>query len=239
MSTVIGTPSLEEVRGKISALEHEVRKRIVGMDDEIKLTLVCLFAGGHVLLEGVPGLAKTLFYKTLAEAANVKFRRISFAADLLPKDVIGIELVVALKSGGRNIKKDQALDHIYGYAVGLDMTRRDLQLHARDKGRPWEFGKSFSLSAPIGPIYPVSTIGHPSNASITLEVNGSIRQSSTIDQLIWSVADIIAYLSEYDVLEAGDLIMTGTPAGVGAVVAGDIMRGQIAGLGEIVVAVSK
>ncbi len=150
-----------------------------------------------------------------------------------------IELVVALKSGGRNIKKDQALDHIYGYAVGLDMTRRDLQLHARDKGRPWEFGKSFSLSAPIGPIYPVSTIGHPSNASITLEVNGSIRQSSTIDQLIWSVADIIAYLSEYDVLEAGDLIMTGTPAGVGAVVAGDIMRGQIAGLGEIVVAVSK
>ncbi len=91
MSTVIGTPSLEEVRGKISALEHEVRKRIVGMDDEIKLTLVCLFAGGHVLLEGVPGLAKTLFYKTLAEAANVKFRRISFAADLLPKDVIGIE----------------------------------------------------------------------------------------------------------------------------------------------------
>ena len=144
-----------------------------------------------------------------------------------------IELVVAIGIGGSDISIANALEHVYGYAVGLDMTRRDLQLEARDKGRPWEFGKSFAKSAPIGPLYRAEDVGHPSSAAITLTVNGQPRQSSDIAKLIWSVAECIAYLSQYEVLEAGDIIMTGTPEGVNAVVAGDTMRGAIAGLGEI------
>ena len=149
-----------------------------------------------------------------------------------------IELVVAIAKGGRNIAAADALQYVYGYAVGLDMTRRDLQLEARDKGRPWEFGKSFSLSAPIGPIHRAEDIGHPSQAAINLTVNGQPRQASDIAKLIWSVSESIAYLSEYEALEPGDLIMTGTPEGVNAVVPGDEMRGAIDQLGEIVVKVT-
>ena len=149
-----------------------------------------------------------------------------------------IELIVAIGKGGRNIAAADALEHVYGYAVGLDMTRRDLQLEARDKGRPWEFGKSFALSAPIGSVHRVAEVGHPAAAAITLLVNGKPRQSSDIAKLIWSVAECIAVLSEYETLEAGDLIMTGTPEGVNAVVAGDVMQGAIAGLGEIEVRVA-
>ena len=149
-----------------------------------------------------------------------------------------IELVVAIGKGGANIAVEQALEHVYGYAVGLDMTRRDLQLEARDKGRPGEFGKSFAQSAPIGPIHKAADIGHPESAAIALTVNGAVRQSSDINKLIWSVAESIAYLSEYETLVPGDLIMTGTPEGVNAVVRGDEMRGTIAGLGEIVVRVA-
>jgi fumarylpyruvate hydrolase len=149
-----------------------------------------------------------------------------------------IELIVAIGKGGRDVAAADALQHVYGYAVGLDMTRRDLQLEARDKGRPWEFGKSFALSAPIGPIHRVQDIGHPHEAAISLKVNGQPRQASDIAKLIWSVSECIAYLSEYEALEAGDLIMTGTPEGVNAVVPGDEMRGAIDGLGEIVVAVT-
>ncbi len=148
-----------------------------------------------------------------------------------------IELVVAIAEGGANIPVERALEHVYGYAVGLDMTRRDIQLEARDKGRPWEFGKSFAKSAPIGPIHAVAAVGHLQSAAITLTVNGESRQSSDIAKLIWSVAEAIAYLSEYETLEAGDIIMTGTPEGVNAVKPGDEMRGAIAGLGEIVVRV--
>jgi fumarylpyruvate hydrolase len=148
-----------------------------------------------------------------------------------------IELVIAIGKGGRNIPLSAALEHVYGYAVGLDMTRRDLQLEARDKGRPWEFGKSFSPSAPIGALHSAQDAGHPKAAAITLTVNGLPRQGSDIAKLIWSVSECIAYLSEHDALEPGDLIMTGTPEGVNAVVAGDVMRGAIAGLGEIEVRV--
>ncbi len=148
-----------------------------------------------------------------------------------------VELVVAIAKGGRDIPADQALSYVYGYAVGLDMTRRDLQLEARDKGRPWEFGKSFALSAPIGALCRAGDIGHPNAAAITLEVNGQPRQSSDIAKLIWSVAECIAVLSEFEALEPGDLIMTGTPEGVNAVVPGDTMRGAIAGIGEIEVRV--
>ena len=148
-----------------------------------------------------------------------------------------IELVLAIGVGGFEIDVADALEHVYGYAIGLDMTRRDLQFVARDKGRPWEFGKSFSHSAPIGPVYRVADIGHPAEATISVTVNGQPRQSSDIAKLIWSVAECIAYLSEYETLEPGDIIMTGTPEGVNAVVAGDRMRGAIAGLGEIEVRV--
>jgi fumarylpyruvate hydrolase len=149
-----------------------------------------------------------------------------------------VELVVAIGRGGRDIAIDQALQHVYGYAVGLDMTRRDLQLEARDKGRPWEFGKSFALSAPIGALRRAEDIGHPAAASITLTVNGQPRQASDIAKLIWSVAECVACLSAYEALEPGDLIMTGTPEGVNAVVAGDAMRGEISGLGAIEVTVT-
>jgi fumarylpyruvate hydrolase len=149
-----------------------------------------------------------------------------------------IELVVAIARGGRNIAAADALEHVYGYAVGLDMTRRDLQLEARDKGRPWEFGKAFASSAPIGAIHRTADIGHPREAAISLTVNGQPRQASDIAKLLWSVAESIAYLSQYEALEPGDLIMTGTPEGVNAVVPGDEMRGAIDGLGEIVVTVT-
>ena len=150
-----------------------------------------------------------------------------------------IELVVAIGTGGKNISIEDALNHVYGYAVGLDMTRRDLQLDARDKGRPWEFGKSFSQSAPIGPLHPAASIGHPATAAIRLTVNDQHRQASDIEKLIWSVAESISYLSRYETLEPGDIIMTGTPEGVGAVLPGDVMHGSIDGLGDIVVRVAK
>ena len=148
-----------------------------------------------------------------------------------------VELVVGIANGGKNISVEKALDHVYGYAVGLDMTRRDVQLEARDKGRPWEFGKSFSQSAPIGPLHQVSEVGHLVDATIALTVNGEHRQSSNISKLIWSVAEAIAYLSEYETLEPGDIIMTGTPEGVNAVVPGDVMHGTVAGLSAITVRV--
>jgi fumarylpyruvate hydrolase len=148
-----------------------------------------------------------------------------------------IELVVTIGKGGKNIPETQALEYVHGYAVGLDMTRRDLQLDARDKGRPWEFGKSFSGSAPIGSVHTVANVGHLSSASISLTVNDQSRQSSDISKLIWSVAESIAYLSRYETLEPGDIIMTGTPEGVNAVVPGDVMRGHIDGLSDITVRV--
>jgi len=149
-----------------------------------------------------------------------------------------IELVVAIGQGGSNIAIADALQHVYGYAVGLDMTRRDLQLDARDKGRPWEFGKSFAKSAPIGALRRAQDVGHPAAGTISVTVNGQPRQSSDIAKLIWSVAECVAYLSEYETLEPGDIIMTGTPEGVNAVVAGDLMRGEIQGLGAIEVRVT-
>ncbi len=149
-----------------------------------------------------------------------------------------VELVVAIGTGGRDIEVSSALEHVYGYAVGLDMTRRDLQLDARDKGRPWEFGKSFAQSAPIGTISRAKSIGHPAKGSISVKVNGVSRQSSDISKLIWSVSECIAYLSQYEALEPGDLIMTGTPEGVNAVLPGEIMLGDIARLGSITVIVT-
>ena len=148
-----------------------------------------------------------------------------------------IELVVAIGTGGRNIAAADAHRHIYGYAVGLDMTRRDLQNDMKKAGRPWCIGKGFDHSAPIGPITPAALLPHIADAAITLGVNGVVRQNSTIAQLIWNVAETIEQLSIAWELQPGDLIYTGTPAGVGAVVAGDVMQGDITGLSGIRVAV--
>ena len=144
-----------------------------------------------------------------------------------------IELVVAIGKGGKNIQAADAFSHIYGYAVGLDMTRRDLQNDMKKQGRPWCIGKGFDASAPIGPITPAAQAGDVSHAAITLHVNGELRQGSSVDMLIWNVAETIADLSTYFTLQPGDLIYTGTPAGVAAVQRGDELLGAIDGLGEL------
>jgi len=148
-----------------------------------------------------------------------------------------IELVVAIQSDGRNIPAAKALDHVFGYAVGLDMTRRDLQFKARDAGRPWDFGKAFDESAPITSLHPVSSHGHHSAGRIWLKVNDEIRQQADLADMIWSVPETIAFLSQYYLLRAGDLIFTGTPAGVGAVKKGDKLLGGVDGLGELAVTI--
>ncbi|WP_027231608.1 fumarylacetoacetate hydrolase family protein [Phyllobacterium sp. UNC302MFCol5.2] len=148
-----------------------------------------------------------------------------------------MELVVALAKGGSDISVEYALDHVYGYAVGLDMTRRDLQGEAKKLGRPWEVGKAFEASAPCSPIVPAAAIGHPAAGAIWLKVNGTERQRGDLDQMIWKVPETISYLSTLFTLQPGDLIFTGTPAGVGAVQRGDEMHGGVDGIGEIQVRV--
>jgi len=140
------------------------------------------------------------------------------------------ELVVAISKQGRNIPTSEALDYVLGYATGLDMTRRDLQLKAREQGRPWDSGKNFEEASPLGLVHPVSEVGHIATGAITLTVNGATRQSADIADLIWPVTDIISFLSRLYQLEAGDLIYTGTPAGVGAVVPGDTIVISVEGL---------
>lgn len=144
-----------------------------------------------------------------------------------------IELVVAIGKGGRRIPVADAPSHIFGYAVGLDMTRRDLQFAARDLGRPWDFGKSFDESAPLGPIHRAALTGHPTKGAVTLEVNGEMRQRGDLADLIWSVPETISYLSDYYTLAPGDIIFTGTPAGVAAVVPGDKLVGKVEGFGTL------
>lgn len=144
-----------------------------------------------------------------------------------------IELVAAIGKGGANISAENAMQHVWGYAVGLDMTRRDLQGEAKKLGRPWCTGKGFDHSAPISPIYPVSGSGLAMEGKITLHVNGELRQQGTLNQMIWSVAETIEHLSRYYTLQPGDLIFTGTPAGVGAVRQGDVLEGSIDGLGKL------
>jgi fumarylpyruvate hydrolase len=148
-----------------------------------------------------------------------------------------VELVVALAKGGENISIDSALSHVFGYAVGLDMTRRDLQGEAKKMGRPWEVGKAFESSAPCGEIVPTDAIGHPSAGAIWLKVNGAVRQQGDLNQMIWKVPEAISYLSGLFRLAPGDLIMTGTPAGVGAVKRGDTLEGHVDRVGDIEVKV--
>jgi fumarylpyruvate hydrolase len=148
-----------------------------------------------------------------------------------------MELVAAIGKQGKDIPADKGLDYVYGYALGLDMTRRDLQAEAKKLGRPWDTAKGFDRSAPIGPIHPVSKVGHLEKSAIWLTVNGEEKQRSDISQLIWSVGETIAYLSTLFELFPGDLIFTGTPEGVGAVVKGDLLKGGVDGIGEFSVRV--
>lgn len=144
-----------------------------------------------------------------------------------------IELVAGIGRAGRDIPVGEALDHVWGYAVGLDMTRRDRQIEMRQQGRPWEIGKSFDHSAVVGPLRPASVIGHPHAGAIRLSVNGQLRQRSDISALIWNVAEIVSHLSQWFELQPGDLVFTGTPAGVGPVMPGERMHGVIDGVGEL------
>ncbi|MEM1360298.1 MAG: fumarylacetoacetate hydrolase family protein [Pseudomonadota bacterium] len=148
-----------------------------------------------------------------------------------------MEMLVALGRGGTNIPLEAALDHVYGYGISLDMTRRDLQGEAKKTRRPWEIGKAFERSAPIGPIYPASDIGHPDSGAIALEVNGETRQQGDLNQMIWKVPEMVSYLSDYFELAPGDIILSGTPAGVGPVQVGDTLVGTIDGLGSLTVKV--
>jgi fumarylpyruvate hydrolase len=156
----------------------------------------------------------------------------------LTKDLhFEVELVVALKSGGRNIDASRAEESIYAYAVGIDLTRRDLQIASRELKRPWEIGKFFDASAPCGPLKPAAETGHRKAGAIRLKVNGKVRQDGDLNQMIWSVPEVIAKLSEQVELAAGDVIFTGTPAGVGAVVPGDRLECEIEGVGKLAVTI--
>jgi fumarylpyruvate hydrolase len=147
------------------------------------------------------------------------------------------EMVVALFRGGTDIAVERALDCVYGYAVGFDMTRRDLQGEAKKLGRPWEVGKAFESAAPCSEIAPAAAIGHPAAGKVWLDVNGTRRQTGDLNQLIWKVPEMIAYLSGLFALRPGDLIFSGTPAGVGPVKRGDVLHGGVDGIGEITVRV--
>ncbi|PZA09352.1 FAA hydrolase family protein [Rhodopseudomonas palustris] len=150
-----------------------------------------------------------------------------------------VELIVALNSGGLNIPVENALDHVWGYAVGIDLTRRDLQIASRKKEQPWEIGKSFDASAPCGALRPASEIGHPATGKIWLSVNGTERQSGDLSEMIWNVPEIIAKLSAQVELAAGDIIMTGTPAGVAALSPGDAITCGVDGIGTLNVTIGK
>jgi len=146
-----------------------------------------------------------------------------------------IELVVAIGKGGADIPAESALNHVYGYAVGLDMTRRDLQGEAKKTGRPWEVGKAFEKAAPCSTVVPVGMIGHPSKGRIWLDVNGQRRQQGDLSEMIWPIPDIIGHLSRLFALASGDLIFTGTPAGVAAIKPGDTLRGGVEGVGTLTI----
>jgi len=148
-----------------------------------------------------------------------------------------VELVAAIGAPGRTIAPERALDHVWGYAVGLDMTRRDLQVEARGMGRPWDTGKNFERASPLGLLHDVARVGHLEAGRIELRVNGAVRQSGDLSQMIWPLRDVIVFLSRLYRLERGDLIYTGTPAGVGPVVVGDMMEARIEGLSPLAVTV--
>ena len=190
------------------------------------------YAAHALEMGGAPDREPPFFFAKPADAvvtggADVPYP--SATADLHHE----MELVVAIGQGGSDIAVSDALAHVFGYAAGIDLTRRDLQDEAKKARRPWDMSKGFDHSAPIGAIAPASRIGHPSLGAIALTVDGAPRQSSDMSLMIWSVPEIVAYLSRLVHLEAGDLIFTGTPEGVGAVKAGETMEGRIEGVGTV------
>ncbi|MDB5901476.1 MAG: Faa-hydrolase family protein [Betaproteobacteria bacterium] len=150
-----------------------------------------------------------------------------------------IEMIVAIGKGGSDIPVDKALDHVFGYGVGLDMTRRDLQGEAKKMGRPWEMGKAFDNSAPCTPLKTVAMVGHPAKGAVWLKVNGKVTQKGDLAEMIWNVPETISYLSKLITLRAGDIIMSGTPAGVGPVQAGDTLEGHVDGVGDLTISYAK
>jgi fumarylpyruvate hydrolase len=150
-----------------------------------------------------------------------------------------IEMIVAIGKGGSDIPVEKALDHVFGYGVGLDMTRRDLQGEAKKMGRPWEMGKAFDNSAPCTPLKTVAMVGHPAKGAVWLKVNGKVTQKGDLAEMIWNVPETISYLSKLITLRAGDIIMSGTPAGVGPVQAGDTLEGHVDGVGDLTISYAK
>jgi fumarylpyruvate hydrolase len=191
----------------------------------------------HIREMGQDERAPPFFFAKPADALVPDGSSIPYPA--LTKDLhFEVELVVALAAGGRDVAPARALDLVYGYAVGIDLTRRDLQIAAREVKRPWEIGKAFDASAPCGALKSAAEIGHPANGRIRLSVNGTVRQDGDLEQLIWSVPEIIAKLSQQVALAAGDVIFTGTPSGVGATVAGDRVEAEIDGVGKLAVTIA-
>jgi fumarylpyruvate hydrolase len=214
--------------------------RVVGTDDEFPVRRIyCIgrnYAEHAIEMGHDPSKEPPFFFQKNPD--NLLAEGQDFPYPPKTEDVhFEIELVVALKSGGTNISVEKAMDHVFGYAVGLDMTRRDLQGEAKKLGRPWEIGKAFEHSAPCGPIVPAEKIGSLTKGAVTLEVNGQLKQKGDLNQMIWKIPEMISYLSDYFRLAPGDLIMSGTPAGVGAVKRGDSLLGKVEGVGELKVKV--
>jgi fumarylpyruvate hydrolase len=214
--------------------------RVVGTDDEFPVRRIyCIgrnYAEHAIEMGHDPSKEPPFFFQKNPD--NLLAEGQDFPYPPKTEDVhFEIELVVALKSGGTNISVEKAMDHVFGYAVGLDMTRRDLQGEAKKLGRPWEIGKAFEHSAPCGPIVPAEKIGSLTKGAVTLEVNGQLKQKGDLNQMIWKIPEMISYLSDYFRLAPGDLIMSGTPAGVGAVERGDSLLGKVEGVGELKVKV--
>jgi len=186
----------------------------------------------HIREMGQDERAPPFFFAKPADAVVADGSTVPYPP--LTKDMhFEVELVVALKGAGANLTPEQALDLVYGYGVGIDLTRRDLQIASRDIKRPWEIGKAFDASAPCGPLRPAAEIGHPTKGRIYLTVNGTVRQDGNLDQMIWNVPEVIAKLSEQVAMAPGDIIMTGTPSGVGATVPGDKLHCEIEGVGTL------
>lgn len=228
MSYVIASPKQASVPVKGTHLRFPVRRiYCVGRNYNY-----------HVVeMGGVPGREPPFFFQKPADALLLDG---NFPYPPATRDVHHeVELVVALQSGGMDIAVSNAAQHIYGYAVGIDMTRRDLQSEAKKAGRPWEVGKAFDHSAPIGEIIPKADTGVLEHAGISLHVNGTQRQSSDISQMIWSVPEIIRELSRLFELHAGDIIFTGTPSGVGPIRPGDKLHAAIEHVGELSLQVYK
>jgi fumarylpyruvate hydrolase len=192
----------------------------------------------HILELGNDAKEPPIFFTKPADAIVQDGATIAYAS-VTENFHYEVELAVAIGSSGHNIAEADALNHIYGYAVALDMTRRDLQRALSSKGSPWDVAKGFDESCPCGTIYPATSVGKIDDAGIKLTVNGEVKQQSTLDHMIWNVPQIIAELSRLFVLQPGDLVLTGTPAGVGPVVPGDVMVGSIDKLGSLTITVGK